>query len=404
MDNLFFQPATFEMAVEAAPGRFPFPGRVAKGGNLNNRADKQDQPADEHDQGKDKPPSYAPELIIRAFAGDAGARPTPATATIWLSPDIWLVSPNDDATPVAGQTNHVFVHVWNRGLSPCYGATLELYWCNPSVGVNMAGSNMIGMQANLVFQADEHRVFEFDWVPPFVNDGHVCLIAQAYDPFSDNLVAPFNPVQDRHVGQHNLNVIQAAAGSQLKLVFLAPNLSQLGARPTLRVQALQGAGLARLAQVMGRETLFPGSAGAAQFTRTELRPAHTTIDVIAHPAAAVFRETAEPLPQRLVRMLQAGALAAVPAAAMPKAGEKVRVAQPHPAVAERRGMGVASHINDRVRATQLVTDLPPGHEMAITLTVDIPAHALPGTHIAYQVTEDSGGRFTGGVTYVIEVV
>ena len=104
----------------------------------------------------------------------------------------------------------VHVHVWNLGLAPAYGAEVDVYWCNPSVGINLAAATLIGTQS-VMLNAGEHKVLTFPWTPILVNGGHECLVAEVFDPIADNLAAPFNPVLDRHVAQRNVTVITVPA-------------------------------------------------------------------------------------------------------------------------------------------------------------------------------------------------
>ena len=86
-----------------------------------------------------------------------------------------------------------------------------------------------------------------------VNNGHECLVAQVYDPVSDPVVAPFNPVQDRHVGQRNITVVQVAASQVVNFNFFSQNLSFAPANTLIEVQKLEGEALQVLALSLGRE-------------------------------------------------------------------------------------------------------------------------------------------------------
>ena len=81
----------------------------------------------------------------------------------------------DIATP--GQVNKVKVHVWNLGLADCWAAHVDLYWCDPSVGINPAVANPIGSTV-VPLAAGQHTAVSFDWTPVVVNQGHECLVAQ----------------------------------------------------------------------------------------------------------------------------------------------------------------------------------------------------------------------------------
>jgi hypothetical protein len=75
--------------------------------------------------------------------------------------------------------------------------------------------------------------------------------AQVSDPLTGPLVAPFNPVQDRHVGQRNLSVMQLPAGQSLNLNLFSQNLSWTAATTLLEVQMLEGEALETVAMALG---------------------------------------------------------------------------------------------------------------------------------------------------------
>ena len=259
--------------------RFPNPGRVIEDGFLlpferevarDKQGDRPEVQGRDDDPNREKghdEPEYKPELVCRTYAGDGGARPLAPGIVFWESPDIWVVAPDGSAIPVAGQVNQVKVHVWNLGLAPCYGVHVELFWCNPSVGVNLASATQIATTQTISLNAGEHRVLSFDWTPSFVNNGHECLVAQVYDPIADTMVAPFNPVQDRHVAQRNVNVLRVQAGMQIHLQFFAANLSQMVAHSDLHVEQVQGEPLREFAQVVGLPIFSPP---ATQRRRSQL--------------------------------------------------------------------------------------------------------------------------------------
>ena len=194
--------------------------------------------------------------LCRTFPGDVGLRPLPSMV-FWESPDIVIEGPTGDpdvATP--GVVNKVKVHVWNLGLADCWGAHVDLDRCNPSVGINPSVANQIGSKV-ISLAAGQHSVVSFDWTPVFVNDGHECLVAQVYDPVSDPIVAPFNPVQDRHVGQRNVSVLEVAANQMITLNLFSQNLSLTAADTLLEVQKLEGEAVEVLALAMGRKAWAP---------------------------------------------------------------------------------------------------------------------------------------------------
>lgn len=389
--------------------RFPNPGRVVEDGFLlpfereaarDKQGDRPEVQRRDDDPNREKghgEPEYKPELVCRTYAGDGGARPLAPGIVFWESPDIWVVAPDGSAIPVAGQVNQVKVHVWNLGLAPCYGVQVELFWCNPSVGVNLASATQIATTQTIALNAGEHRVLSFDWTPSFVNNGHECLVAQVYDPVADTMVAPFNPVQDRHVAQHNVNVIRVQAGMQIHLQFFAANLSQMHAHSAIHVEQVHGEPLQAFAQAVGHTHLLTASNALAMIANVDRREAIPTLDLAQHPAAAVFRESLEPMPQRVVRSLLGSALVALPA----EADNRQVQAELYQQQAITRELSTGS-VADKNRLSH-ETDIRPGQELAVTLAIALPENAVKGISYVYRVIEQSEGRITGGITYLVEV-
>lgn len=137
----------------------------------------------------------------------------------WMSPDIWTVPGNNPegpaGTPVVGQPNYLWARVKNKGTSSVNNAIVKFYWANPSAGFDRNTAHLIGMSnVNLVPDESADVLCLTPWVPEYVNEGHECVLAEAYHPSLDNLPATldFNVPTDRHVAQRNLNVVQALRG------------------------------------------------------------------------------------------------------------------------------------------------------------------------------------------------
>lgn len=383
----------------------PFIGRVDRGGFLRNpNADGERPPRREGDKeeghGDDGgKPEYKPELLCRTYAGDMGARPLAPGIVFWESPDIWVVAPDGSDIPIVGQVNKVFVHVWNIGLAPTWGAHVQLYWCNPSVGVNLANATQIGPTQVIPLNAGEHTILTFDWVPVFVNNGHECLVAQVYDPVADNLVAPFNPVQDRHVGQQNISQLRVPAGHQLKVTFSAANLSPHLATSVLELVQLKGDTLQEVSQVIGRGYLAAAPLAHAQLMVSRTRPVRPLVDLSKFPAAAVFRASLEPAPPPLMLGMLSSTLAALPIA-------KTR-RQKQVATAEQETYSLTAIQAPEFRAlpmeTRQTVELAPGQETLFTLAITLPERAIKGTSLVYRVIEHAGDRISGGMTYIVHV-
>lgn len=193
---------------------------------------------------------YLPYLLIRASSGDRGGRPIPG-GVFWESPDIY-VTPNQDASTAplnppalggvaqANVPNTLYAHVWNLGKAPAYRVRVEFYWFNPSLGISRADANLVG--AAWVDLANRFTLYPKwvevkesygqwlsqgchaivrcpeSWVPTFENNGHECLVVRVFEPLLDSLNPnQFSAGSDRHVGQRNIAVVQAASPASVDL-------------------------------------------------------------------------------------------------------------------------------------------------------------------------------------------
>jgi hypothetical protein len=177
---------------------------------------------------------FLPLLVIRANPGDHGERPL--NGVFWESPDIF-VAPDltaETAPPLpptkgdiakAGRPNTLWAHVWNLGRSPVYNARVEFYWCNPSLGINSASANLIGVAHTDLgdrYSGKSHSIVKCPqtWVPRFVNNGHECLVVRVFEPLLDSIPAnQWDVTRDRHIGQRNIAVINAASPAHLELML-----------------------------------------------------------------------------------------------------------------------------------------------------------------------------------------
>lgn len=390
------------------------PGRAPAGGVLDHpagrpglerrpRGDRDDDnfnPDGSRKDGHERKPRFKVELLCRTFAGDVGFRPLP-NIVFWESPDIAIEGPSGDpdvATP--GQVNKVKVHVWNLGLADCWAAHVDLYWCDPSVGINPAVANPIGSQV-LPLAAGQHAVVSFDWTPVLVNGGHECLVAQVYDPVSDPVVAPFNPVQDRHVGQRNITVVQMAANQVLNFDVFSQNLGLRHAQTLLEVQKIEGEALAVLAASMGREAWTIAGAREVELSRP------TIVDVRPHPQAralttGVFRETLQEVPGRSENRRVMHVLRTL-VAPRREATDRDRALDASADEAKPYDDPDAVQFSpvEGKRAGALLR-LAPGRHVRLSFRTALPAAAERGSADVWRIVEHTAGRITGGVTVVVQ--
>ncbi|HEV8362432.1 MAG TPA: hypothetical protein VGQ52_02850 [Gemmatimonadaceae bacterium] len=355
----------------------------------------------------ERKPRYKTELLIRTFFGDVGARPTTdPNLVFWESPDIWIDGPSgdpDQATP--GVLNTVNVHVWNVGLADCWAAHIDLYWCDPSVGISPALAHPIGSTViNLMGGA--HAVVPFPWVPSSANGGHECLVAQVYDPVSDPIVAPFSPTLDRHVGQRNISVVEAAPGRTFQFDFEVSNLTMAAVSPTLSVQLLTGASRNRFLQTIGapkwRSLGQLGPATLVSLGRREI-PAG---ERILERATGAVRERLDGEPNRTTLRRVAGGLRALTA---PR-GRAQRRAPFAMASWELRSRpdAYADDIGAAERSSRArgfaggVVATPPLSVVHVAVRGRAAKTAKTDGRDVYRVVERINGRVTGGVTVIIK--
>jgi hypothetical protein len=398
-------------------GAIPSPGRQAHGGFIDHvagrpgldrrpRDDKDDEnfnPDGSRKNRDERKPRFAVELLCRSFVGDNGVRPL-SNIVFWESPDIIIEGPSGDpdvATP--GQVNQVKVHVWNLGLADCWAAHVDLYWCDPSVGVSPAVANPIGAKV-IPLGAGQHAVVSFDWTPVVVNQGHECLVAQVYDPISDPVVAPFNPVQDRHIGQRNISVVEVAAGQTMTFDFFSQNLALTHAETILEVQKLEGVALQTLAAALGREAWRSAGGREIALSRPE------TIDVRPHPratelATGAFRETlqAPPATSEARRVMGVLRSAAAPRGSTTEPGAIAARAEPEHV---KEVSPATRQVDSTVAAaapgrTGIPLRLAPGQHVRAALRATLPPSAPRGAADVWRIVEHTAGQITGGVTIVV---
>lgn len=219
---------------------------------------------------------WLPYLVIRNGPGDNGQRPW--AGSFWESPDIFvasgvraesapLVPTNRGGTVVAGQPTTLWAHVWNLGRAPVANARVEFYWCNPSLGISTQSANFIGAAYVDLGARDSGRCHTFvkcpvTWLPQYLNGGHECLVVRFFEPLTDALPRPgWQSAFDRHVGQRNIAVIEAASPActivPLRLgCSIGPGKSRLIVE---RVSASSVAWLALLNQRLGKQLRDAGN-------------------------------------------------------------------------------------------------------------------------------------------------
>jgi hypothetical protein len=332
---------------------------------------------------RDNDQPFRPRLVCRAFSGDTGARPLGPGEIFYESPDIVVTPPPGEIAPVAGRVNRVLVTVTNFGTAPSYGTFVDLYWCDPSVGVNLANATIVGSASTAVGPGASQTV-GFDWTPVFANNGHECLVAQVYDPVADPLAAPFNPVDDRHVAQKNVNLLPLAPGVPARAHFHAANFSSRTQVSELELLPLFGTDFRQLAERFGDAGARETDGAQIVVERVSVKSARPRISLAEHPVASVFRESLNGIPSEFSRRLVSLALAAVP-------DRSPELENTEPPLT-----GPVSENQSSLRQVRRVT-VPPNSVARFDIAFDVPAAGSA----AFRIIERVGGRISGGVTYYL---
>ena len=80
----------------------------------------------------------------------------------------------------ANADNTIYAHIWNFGKAAAREVVVEFYWCNPAIGINPGGVNLIGQtftQLGARGSGNAHAVVKCpeSWNATYVNGGHECL-------------------------------------------------------------------------------------------------------------------------------------------------------------------------------------------------------------------------------------
>jgi hypothetical protein len=196
----------------------------------------------------------------------------------WLSPDIWAV-PGDDpegapGVPIVDRPCFLHARVRNRGKSSVADATVRFYWANPALGPDRNTATLVGTSfVSLTPGQDADVLCLTPWSPIFVNGGHECLIAEAFEPSADPLpsVPDFNVPTDRHVAQRNISVVIAAQKRLFHMSFEVHNPSRRKRRFTVRAKEGDRGQVERLLPALSPQVKLPkgwGRVTRAGFLRT----------------------------------------------------------------------------------------------------------------------------------------
>jgi hypothetical protein len=307
--------------------------------------------------------TYTPWLVIRYAVGDFGGRPLPSTAVFWESPDVWVTSTLGVNQPIPGKPNQVFARVSNFGLQQANGVVVKFWWANPSLAITEATANLIGvafvdipsLRSILVECPDP-------WVPIIENQGHECLLAEAYMPGLDPLIAPMDPLADRHVGQKNEQLVGVSPGEKFRVPVQVLNASAKLVHAAIEVHAIELKSVPGLIRErLGPEAkLAPPRAGEASLALEESGEPRTLLE----PSTAFAHSLLDEPPSDIVG-----------------------------AESELRGKPAATHS----------LELHPWETTLVELSGVTPASARLGDTFLYRIVQRVGPVVTGGYTVALVV-
>ncbi len=187
----------------------------------------------------------------------------------WLSPDIWTVPGTDpegaEGLPIVGETCYIWARVTNNGNTLVNNATVRFYWANPAAGFDRTTANLIGTSFVTLSAGETANVLCLTpWIPEFVNEGHECVLAEAFHPLDPlPAVKEFNVPTDRHVAQRNLSVVQASRG-MFKFAFMVHNPERKGRSFQIQVRQESLEQMKPLIRQLGPQFEFPSREGQIQ--------------------------------------------------------------------------------------------------------------------------------------------
>ena len=207
----------------------------------------------------------------------------------YMSPDIWVVPGMDPeagpGVPIAEHPAWIWARVHNRGDRRAANVTVKYYWANPSTAVTVESATLVGTSFANIDPGESREVLcVTPWTPTWVNDGHECVIVEAFssvDPVLHGTTGPFQVRADRHVAQRNLHVLQVSPLMSLAAIpFAVANAAHFhSAAIEVRVERDKIARLEPLMQTLGLDALPEESKGLTTFGVRPYRCGEKATDV-----------------------------------------------------------------------------------------------------------------------------
>jgi hypothetical protein len=155
-------------------------------------------------------PTVTPFLVVPAGPGDSGTHPADRAVFSLAIEIIDSRSGSAVVNPVTGVTYTLHCRVNNLGGAAAYGGLTEFYVAQPTDFDNAAATPGATLPAKgyagfVVMPGGSISVAcPNPWTPTTNLESAGSILVQAYDPFTDTLIAPFNARTDRHIGRRDL--------------------------------------------------------------------------------------------------------------------------------------------------------------------------------------------------------
>lgn len=321
-------------------------------------------------------------------------RPIPGGEAFWASPYIVVESRLGlGFTAVAGEENFVHARVFNLGKASARPTQVDFYWADPSLGLPPGAFNFIGTRwVDIAHGHSKDVRCDVPWVPTFLNNGHECLLVQCSNPKMavgaggppgnfDPITGPFRPTLDRHVGQRNIHVNQAAPAAMNEMRLHICNVFPFAMATTIR------ACTKRVAVAGGSEKR------------------HSFETIVSQVAAFDPRAAGESPEGGLV-------LRAVPRRRVPTVASTIEDA-PQTVEVDRAFAGEllqSSHESQsrgRLDACEGIVlhelSMKPGELRTMHVQFEVPADARAGEFIVFTLIQSSHDLMIGGYTVVVAV-
>jgi len=336
---------------------------------------------------------------VKDHAGDDRLVEPPGI-DLYLSPDLWCNNSGGTfhENPVRAQPNQLWVRVHNADTLAITGATVRVYWSDPTGGMphtdwHAIGTVSVSVPATTLGGSPNTVVAgPIPWTPGMTEPNHCCLFAivdTGDDPFAaatlDPIVWPWDVARDNNIVWKNMWIVpmpsgpsetptaggggQGGAGKPVSLDFVAKNVMGFAAPIEVRV------------------------------TMRQIGP-QEVLDMGLDPAIARVAEGVTPKLDRQPLAIAKEAKFRSPFRPGPVARPKVRVS-----VRPEGEFWARSRGGDLSQKAMVLTmpKVPPGKGGRLRLEVAPISGAQPGEVYRLDLRQKVAGHPTGGGAYVIVI-